>query len=47
MGLDGTPLEMEDTAQKEKAFNEILVNVKAGALEYYSTRLASGDNVIY
>jgi len=46
MGLDGTPLEMEDSAQKEKAFNEILVNVKAGALEYYSTRLASDVTAI-
>lgn len=46
MGLDGTPLEMEDNAQKEKAFNEILVNVKAGALEYYSTRLASDVTAI-
>lgn len=46
VGLDGSPLEMDDAAQKEKVFNEILVNVKSGALEYYSTRLASDVTAI-
>lgn len=46
MGLDGTPLEMQSKEDKEKSFNEILISVKAGALEFYSTRLASDVTAI-
>lgn len=46
MGLDGTPLEMQEQSEKEKAFKDILVNVKAGALEFFSSKLASDVTAI-
>lgn len=45
-GLDGIPMEIDSSQDKEKAFHDILVKVKSNSLEYYSSRLASDVTAI-
>ena len=45
-GLDGLPLEMDNRSQRQKAFHDILVKVKANSIEYYSEKLASDVNLL-
>lgn len=46
VGLDGTEMEMESIADRERAFKDIMVKVKEASLDEYSRQLASDVTAI-